>query len=62
MNLSVSNGWGMVRTIVDMCAEDGKYILVKDPNKTILRLYQVPGDSFDEDGEEIVEEAPQEEE
>jgi len=53
MNLSVSNGWGIVRTIVDMCLkrEDGKYVLVKDPNKAILRLYQVPAGSFEDDGE-----------
>lgn len=60
MNLSLSNGWGIVRTIVDMCLqrEDGKYVLVKDPNKTILRLYQVPAGSFEDDGEveEIIEE------
>ncbi|KLU89263.1 eukaryotic translation initiation factor 3 subunit D [Magnaporthiopsis poae ATCC 64411] len=54
MNLSLSNGWGIVRTIVDMCLkrEDGKFVLVKDPNKSILRLYEVPANSLDEDGEE----------
>src|SRR5579862_8673159 len=31
MNLSLSNGWGIVRTIVDMCLKmpEGKYVLVK---------------------------------
>ncbi|KAI2470033.1 eukaryotic translation initiation factor 3 subunit D [Annulohypoxylon bovei var. microspora] len=54
MNLSLSNGWGIVRTIADMCLkrEDGKFVLVKDPNKSILRLYEVPAGSFDEDGED----------
>lgn len=54
MNLSLSNGWGIVRTIADMCLkrEDGKFVLVKDPNKSILRLYEVPAGSFDEDAEE----------
>jgi translation initiation factor 3 subunit D len=39
MNLSLSNGWGIVRTIADMilAREEGKYVLVKDPNKSILR-------------------------
>lgn len=57
MNLSLSNGWGIVRTIADMCLkrEDGRYVLVKDPNKSILRLYEVPAGSFDEDDEEIGE-------
>ncbi|KAL2024190.1 hypothetical protein VTK56DRAFT_9346 [Thermocarpiscus australiensis] len=61
MNLQLSNGWGIVRTIADMCLqrEDGKYVLVKDPNKSILRLYEVPAGGLDEDGEEAAE--PEEE-
>ena len=58
MNLSLSNGWGIVRTISDMVlkndgAEDAKYVLVKDPNKSILRLYEVPAGSLDEDDYEV---------
>ncbi|KAJ3516359.1 hypothetical protein NM208_g14852 [Fusarium decemcellulare] len=64
MNLSLSNGWGIVRTIADMCLnsanQDAKFVLVKDPNKSILRLYEVPAGSFDDDEEE--EEEPQAEE
>ena len=60
MNLNLSNGWGIVRTIVDMVQreeEDGKFVLVKDPNKSILRLYAVPPNSFeDEDDREVIEE------
>ncbi|KAJ3553028.1 hypothetical protein NPX13_g10977 [Xylaria arbuscula] len=54
MNLSLANGWGIVRTICDMCLkrEEGKFVLVKDPNKSILRLYEVPAGSFDDDGED----------
>jgi len=57
MNLSLSNGWGIVRTIADMCLKqgDGKYVLVKDPNKSILRLYEVPAGSFEDDAEEPAE-------
>lgn len=57
MNLSLSNGWGIVRTIADMCLqrEDGRYVLVKDPNKSILRLYEVPAGSLDEDADEVAE-------
>ena len=58
MNLQLSNGWGIVRTIADMCLkreEDGKFVLVKDPNKSILRLYEVPAGSFEDDAEEIPE-------
>lgn len=54
MNLSLANGWGIVRTISDMCLkrEEGKFVLIKDPNKSILRLYEVPAGSFDDDGED----------
>lgn len=54
MNLSLSNGWGIVRTIADMCLQHGgeKFILVKDPNKPIVRLYEIPAGSFVEDDEE----------
>ncbi|KAI0482318.1 eukaryotic translation initiation factor 3 subunit D [Xylariaceae sp. FL0804] len=59
MNLSLSNGWGIVRTIADMCLkrEEGKFVLVKDPNKSILRLYEVPAGSF-EDEDDGVEDGP----
>ena len=34
MNVSLNNGWGIVRTIADLALKqpEGKYILVKDPN------------------------------
>ena len=66
MNLALSNGWGIVRTIVDMCLRrenDGRFVLVKDPNKSILRLYEVGSlDDDDEEEEEIVAEGQGEEE
>ena len=55
MNLNLANGWGIVRTIVDMVRgmKEGKYVLVKDPNKSLLRLYEVPIGTFEEgDGED----------
>ena len=54
MNLNLNNGWGIVRTIVDMCLKkpDGKYVLVKDPNKPLLRLYEAPASTFEEGEEE----------
>jgi len=64
MNLNLANGWGIVRTIVDMCLKmpEGKYVLVKDPNKPLLRLYEVPGNTFEEGEEEDVVEGVEEEE
>ena len=66
MNLGFSNGWGIVRTIVDLVrsfaesadreeseessgAKDRKYVLVKDPNKQLIRLYEVPLHTFDDE-------------
>ena len=49
MNVSLNNGWGIVRTIADLALKqpEGKYVLVKDPNHGIIRLYRVPEDAFD---------------
>ena len=56
MNLNLNNGWAIVRTFVDMVmkdpSEDAKYVLVKDPNKPTIRLYQVPRETFEEDEHE----------
>lgn len=53
MALNLNNGWGIVRTIVDMVLrmDEGKYVLVKDPNKPVLRLYSVPQHTFEEEDE-----------
>jgi hypothetical protein len=40
LNVSLANGWGIVRTVTDMCMKmpEGKYVLVKDPNKVCQLL------------------------
>jgi translation initiation factor 3 subunit D len=69
MNLNLGNGWGIVRTVVDrirtLDAEEPadavkKYVLIKDPNKSVLRLYRVPANTFEDDDEAEVEEAVEE--
>jgi translation initiation factor 3 subunit D len=56
MNFNIANGWGIVRTIADMVLKrgDGKYVLVKDPNKSVLRLYQVPDETFEEEEQSVM--------
>jgi len=59
----MDNAWGIVRCVIDLVREqkDGKYLIVKDPNKAIIRLYDIPDHTFeseedsddDEDGELI---------
>lgn len=53
INLNMENCWGILRCIIDLCMkqEDGKYLLMKDPNKPIIRLYDIPNDSFESDDE-----------
>jgi len=54
INLSMDNSWGIVRCIIDqvMAQKDGKYLIVKDPNKPIIRLYDIPDSTFESDEDE----------
>ncbi|KAJ6833642.1 uncharacterized protein M6B38_338095 [Iris pallida] len=51
INLNTSNMWGIVKSIVDLCMKlnEGKYVLVKDPVKPQVRIYEVPPDAFEND-------------
>ncbi|KAI9301571.1 eukaryotic translation initiation factor 3 subunit D [Cunninghamella echinulata] len=62
MNLSLTNGWGIVKAVVDMCLQlpDGRYVMLKDPNRPILRIYAVPSEvdldndnEYDEDEDDL---------
>jgi translation initiation factor 3 subunit D len=61
MNVQLANAWGIVRAIVDICRKrpDGKYVLVKDPNKPILRFYDVPHDDEQLNGGYAEEDQPE---
>ncbi|KAI9364771.1 eukaryotic translation initiation factor 3 subunit D [Pilaira anomala] len=58
MNLSLNNGWGIVKAVVDMCLQlpEGTYIMMKDPNRPILRVYAVPSEEDLDDEEDFEEE------
>lgn len=49
IQLNMDQCWGIVRALVDMIMgfDEGKYLLIKDPNKELLRLYAVPSDAFE---------------
>ncbi|KAK6917578.1 Eukaryotic translation initiation factor 3 subunit D [Dillenia turbinata] len=51
INLNQANMWGIVKSIVDLCMKlnEGKYVLVKDPSKPQVRIYEVPADAFEND-------------
>ncbi|TMW45860.1 hypothetical protein DOY81_009064 [Sarcophaga bullata] len=54
INLSMDNAWGILRCIIDivMKQKDGKYLIMKDPNKPMIRLYDIPDNTFDSDDSE----------
>ena len=59
INLSVQNMWAVLKMIVDLCLRqpEGKYCLVKDPNKQQLYLYSVPHDEFDSDDDGVTDDS-----
>ncbi|XP_066914272.1 eukaryotic translation initiation factor 3 subunit D-like [Clytia hemisphaerica] len=52
--LDMDNCWGILRVIVDTCLSlpEGKYLLLKDPNKGVVRLYDIPDNTFESDEDE----------
>jgi translation initiation factor 3 subunit D len=42
--------------------DEGKYVLVKDPNKSLLRLYSVPMHTFEEEDVEEMQAVEEDEE
>ena len=49
INLNVANAWGILKAVIDLTLglEEGKYLLMKDPNKQVIRLYSIPVDAFE---------------
>lgn len=53
INLNMDNAWGVLRCLVDYCLKlpEGRYLILKDPNKPMLVLYKVPDNAFSSDDE-----------
>lgn len=51
ITLSESQMWAVFRSFVQMIQKqpDGKYVLMRNPNKSMLHLYKVPPETFEED-------------
>jgi len=62
INLNISNAWGILKAVIDLCLQlpEGKFLMLKDPNKPVVRFYSVPTDAFEEPDEP--EPLPEEEE
>jgi len=48
--LNLDNAWGILRCVIDACMKQppGKYLIMKDPNKPVMRLYSLPEGTFEE--------------
>lgn len=66
ITMSVQNMWGIIKMLADKFLQadrpDGKYVIMKDPNKPVVRIYSVPQETFEEDYEEEGEEDEEDEE
>lgn len=64
IGLRPENAWGIVRAVVDLLDDkpDGRYVLLKDPTKPMMRLYSRPEEEEDpEETNEATREAAEEE-
>ncbi|XP_059475944.1 eukaryotic translation initiation factor 3 subunit D isoform X1 [Neocloeon triangulifer] len=57
ITLNMDNAWGILRCIIDICKSqpDGKYLIMKDPNKPMIRLYSVPDNAFESENDDLDE-------
>ncbi|CAJ0932778.1 unnamed protein product [Ranitomeya imitator] len=64
INLSMENAWGILRCVIDICMklDEGKYLILKDPNKQVIRIYSLPDGTFSSDEDEDDEDEEEEEE
>uniref|UniRef100_A0A3B4DIC1 Eukaryotic translation initiation factor 3 subunit D n=1 Tax=Pygocentrus nattereri TaxID=42514 RepID=A0A3B4DIC1_PYGNA len=63
INLSMENAWGILRCVIDICRklDEGKYLILKDPNKQVIRIYSLPDGTFSSDEDEDEEEDDEDE-
>lgn len=56
MNLSMENGWAIVRWVVDFLAkqDSGRFSIVKDPSKPTIRIYKIPTDCLDDHDDDVL--------
>ncbi|KAK6732456.1 hypothetical protein RB195_016689 [Necator americanus] len=53
ISMNMDNGWGILRCVIDSCMRQpqGKYLLMKDPQSPVVRLYSLPEGTFESDQE-----------
>jgi len=63
IGIHAHNVYGILRNIINlvMSWDDGKYLLIKDPMKQMLRIYDVPWETFGEEDDNEEDEEEEEE-
>ncbi|KAK5986420.1 putative choline dehydrogenase, partial [Trichostrongylus colubriformis] len=53
ISMNMDNGWGILRCVIDSCMRQpqGKYLLMKDPQSPVIRLYSLPEGTFESEQE-----------
>jgi translation initiation factor 3 subunit D len=53
-NLSIPNLWGIVKMLCTefLKKEDGKYVIFKDPNRSVMKIFSVPMETFEAEEED----------
>ena len=51
ITLSEGQMWAMIRMFVQLLQkqDNGKYVLMRDPNKAVLTLHKVPPETFEDE-------------
>ena len=51
VNLKEGSMWGIMRMLIGLFKDqpEGKYVIMRDPNKPILKIYSVPLDTFEDE-------------
>mmetsp|Transcript_28478 Transcript_28478/g.32688 ORF Transcript_28478/g.32688 Transcript_28478/m.32688 type:complete len:594 (-) Transcript_28478:288-2069(-) len=54
VSLNEGSMWGFMRMLIGLFKDqpEGKYVLMRDPNKATLKVYAVPSDTFEDEDEE----------
>lgn len=62
ITLNQGTMWGIMRLFIKLLEKEpeGKYVIMRDPNKAIVRIYGVPVGTFEEDDEDSDEEDEEE--
>jgi translation initiation factor 3 subunit D len=57
INLNMDNAWGILRCVIDLCMKqvDGKYLILRDPNKPMIHLFDIPDNTFESEEEDSSE-------